>query len=184
MTDEQIVTLFWNKDERALRESEAAYGGYCRALAERFVSAEDAQECWSDAMLRAWDAIPPERPTHLRAFLAKLTRNLALDRFRADCAAKRGGGEGDAVLSELAEVLGGRETAETTVAARELGEAVNRFVRSLPQREGDVFIRRCFFADTTVEIAKRYGISEGSVKVMLSRTRKKLRTYLESEDYL
>ena len=184
MTDEQIVTLFWNKDERALRESEAAYGGYCRALAERFVSAEDALECWSDALLRAWDAIPPERPTHLRAFLAKLTRNLALDRFRADCAAKRGGGEGDAVLSELAEVLGGRETAETTVAARELGEAVNRFVRSLPQREGDVFIRRCFFADTTVEIAKRYGISEGSVNVMLSRTRKKLRTYLESEDYL
>ena len=184
MTDEQIVTLFWNKDERALRESEAAYGGYCRALAERFVSAEDAQECWSDAMLRAWDAIPPERPAHLRAFLARLTRNLALDRFRADSAAKRGGGEGDAVLSELAEVLGGHETAETAVAAQELGEAVNRFVRSLPRREGDVFIRRCFFADTTAEIAKRYGMSEGSVKAMLSRTRKKLRTYLESEDYL
>ena len=184
MTDEQIVTLFWNKDERALRESEAAYGGYCRALAERFVSAEDAQECWSDALLRAWDVIPPERPAHLRAFLAKLTRNLALDRFRAGSAAKRGGGEGDAVLSELSEVLGGRETAETTVAARELGEAVNRFVRSLPRREGDVFIRRCFFADTTAEIAKRYGMSEGSVKVMLSRTRKKLRTYLESEEYL
>lgn len=184
MTDEQIVTLFWNKDERALRESEAAYGGYCRALAERFVSAEDAQECWSDAMLRAWDAIPPERPTHLRAFFVKLTRNLALDRFCADCAVKRGGGEGDAVLSELSELLGGRETAETTVAARELGEAVNRFVRGLPRREGDVFIRRCFFADTAAEIAKRYGMSEGSVKVMLSRTRKKLRTYLEREDYL
>ena len=68
--------------------------------------------------------------------------------------------------------------------ARELGEAVNRFVRALPRREGDVFIRRCFFADTTAEIAKRYGMSEGSVKAMLSRTRKKLRTYLESEEYL
>ena len=184
MTDEEIVTLFWNKDERALRESEVTYGGYCRTLAERFVSIEDAQECWNDAMLRAWDAIPPERPVHLRAFLAKLTRNLALDRFRADSAAKRGGGEWNAVLSELIEVLGVHETAETTVAAREMGEAVNRFVRGLPRREGDVFIRRCFFADTTTEIARRYGMSEGSVKVMLSRTRKKLRTYLESEDYL
>ena len=128
MTDEQIVTLFWDRDERALRESEAAYGGYCRALAARFVSAEDAKECWSDAMLRAWNAIPPERPAQLRAFLARLTRNLALDRFRADSAAKRGGGEADAVLAELAEALGGRETVETTVAAQELGEAVNRFV--------------------------------------------------------
>ena len=184
MTDEQIVALFWDRDEQALRESEAAYGGYCRALAERFVSTEDAQECWSDAMLRAWDAIPPERPAYLRAFLAKLTRNAALDRIRIDSAAKRGGGEGNAALAELAVVLGGRETAETSVAAKELGEAVNRFVRSLPRREGDVLIRRCFFADTTAEIAKRCGMSEGGVKVMLSRTRKKLKTYLESEGFL
>ncbi len=184
MTDEQIVTLFWNREEQALHESEAAYGDYCRALAERYVSAEDAQECWSDAMLRTWDAIPPERPTHLRAFFVKLTRNLALDRIRTDSTAKRGGGEGNAVLSELAEVLGDRETAETSAAAKELGEAVNRFVRSLPQREGNVLIRRCFFADTTAEIAKRYDMSEGGVKVMLSRTRKKLRIYLESEGFL
>ena len=77
MTDEQIVNLYWQRDEAALRESESAYGAYCRALAERFVSAEDASECVNDAYLRAWDAIPPERPTHLRAFLARLTRNAA-----------------------------------------------------------------------------------------------------------
>ena len=184
MTDEEIVTLFWERDERALQASEAAWGGYCRSLAERFVSPEDAQECWSDALLRAWEAIPPERPAHLRAFLARLTRNLAIDRYRAGSAAKRGGGEGEALLSELAETLSGRETAESAVAARELGEAVNRFVGGLPRREGDVFIRRCFFADAPSEIAVRYGMSAGSVKVMLSRTRKKLRAYLESEGYL
>ena len=184
MTDEEIVTLFWKRDERALQVCEAAWGGYCRALAERFVSPEDAQECWSDALLRAWDAIPPEKPAHLRAFLARLTRNLAIDRYRADSAAKRGGGEADALLSELAETLSGRETAESAVAARELGEAVNRFVDGLPRREGDVFIRRCFFADAPSEIAARYGMSTGSVKVMLSHTRKKLRSFLESEGYL
>ena len=184
MTDEEIVALFWERDEQALQACEAAWGGYCRALAERFVSPEDAQECWSDALLRAWDAIPPEKPAHLRAFLAKLTRNLAIDRYRAGSAAKRGGGEGEAVLSELAGILSGRETAESVVAARELGEAVNRFVGGLPRREGDVFIRRCFFADAPSEIAARWGMSTGSVKVMLSHTRKKLRAFLESEGYL
>ncbi len=184
MTDEQIVTLFWQRDEKALTESEKAYGGYCRALAERFVSAEDANECWNDAMLRAWNAIPPQRPSHLRAFLAKLTRNLALDRFRVSSAAKRGGGDAEAVLSELAEMIGGRESAESAVTAQELGIAVNSFVRALPAREGNVFVRRCFFADTTAAIAARFGMSEGSVKVMLSRTRKKLKVYLESEGYI
>lgn len=184
MTDEQIVSLFWQRDEQALRESEAVYGGVCRALAERFVSAEDAEECWNDALLRSWKSIPPERPTHLRAWFLKLTRNLALDRFRVSRAAKRGGGEADAVLSELSEVLSGHETAENAVSARELGEAVSRFIRGLPRREGDVFLRRCFFADSAAEIAGRYGMTEGSVRVMLSRTRKKLRGYLESEGYL
>ena len=184
MTDEQIVNLYWQKDEAALRESERAYGAYCRALAKRIVSAEDASECVNDAYLRAWGTIPPERPAHLRAFLAKLTRNAALDRYRAYAAEKRGGSEAHAVLDELAEVLGGREDAEGAVAAKELGEAVSRFVRGLPRREGDVFVRRCFFADTTAEIAKRYGMTENNVKVTLSRTRKKLRIYLESEGYL
>ena len=184
MTDEQIVALYLQKDEAALRESDAAYGGYCRALAERFVSVEDASECVNDAFLRAWNAIPPERPTHLRAFLAKLTRNAALDRYRAYSAEKRGGGAADAVLDELAEVVGAGETAESAVTAKERGEAVIRFIRGLPPREGDVFVRRCFFADTTAEIAKRYGMTENNVKVTLSRTRKKLRIYLESEGYL
>ena len=172
------------KDEAALRESERAYGAYCRALAERIVSAEDARECVNDAYLRAWDAIPPERPRHLRAFLAKLTRNAALDRYRTYRAEKRGGGEPDAVLDELAEVVGAGETAESAVTAKELGEAVNRFVCRLPRREGDVFIRRCFFAETTAEIATRYGMTEGSVKVALFRARTKLRVYLEKEGYL
>lgn len=184
MTDEQIVNLYWQKDEAALRESERACGAYCRALAERFVSAEDAAECVNDAYLRAWETIPPARPTHLRAFLAKLTRNAALDRYRAYSAEKRGGGEADAVLDELAEVVGASETAESAVTAKELGEAVSRFVRSLPRREGDVLIRRCFFAETTAEIAARYGMTESSVKVALFRARAKLRVYLEKEGYL
>ena len=88
------------------------------------------------------------------------------------------------MLDELSEVVGTREDAESAVTAKELGEAVDRFVRSLPRREGDIFVRRCFFADATAEIAARYGMSEGNVKVTLFRTRTKLRIYLESEGYL
>lgn len=184
MTDAQIVALFWNRSDEALQASETAFGAYCRRLAERFVSAEDARECWNDALLSAWNAIPPERPTHLRAFLAKLTRNAALDRRRAETAEKRGGAEADAVLDELSEVVSGAEDAENAVTARELGEAVSRFACSLPRREADVLARRCFFCDTTAEIAARYGMTENAVKVTLSRARKKLRKHLESEGYL
>jgi len=185
MTDDQIVALYWQKDEAALRESELKYGRYCRTLAERILrNAEDAAECVNDVYMRAWESIPPQRPQYLRAFLAKLTRNLAIDRFRAHTAGKRGGGETDAVLDELAEIIGSQDTAESTVTANELGAAVSRFLYSQPRREADVFVRRCFFADSPGEIAKRYGLSEGNVRVILSRTRRKLRAYLESEEYL
>lgn len=183
MTDEQILERFRNRDETALSASDGAHGAYCRVLAERFVTAEDAQECWNDALLRAWNAIPPERPAHLRAYLARLTRNAALDRWRASRAEKRGGREADAVLDELRGLISA-ESAECAVAARELGEAVNRFMRALPRREADVLVRRCFFTDTTAEIARRYGMTENAVKVTLWRARKKLKAYLESEGYL
>jgi len=184
MDDREIVALYWQRDERALRETEARCGAYCRALAERILrDPETARECVNDAYLRAWNAIPPERPNHLRAFLAKLTRNLALDRLRAETAGKRGGGTVEAVLDELGEIadVGG---AEDEVLARELGAAVSRFVRSLPPREGDIFVRRCFFAEDTADIARRCGLRANTVAASLSRTRKKLKAYLMEEGYL
>ena len=185
MTDEQIVALYWARSEEAIAQTRETYGGRCRALAEQILcDGGDADECVNDMLLRAWNATPPERPTHLGAYLMKLTRNLALDRRRARGAQKRGGDAVDAVLDELGEVLGARETADSALSAKELGAAVSRFVRALPEREGNVFIRRCFFAESAAEIARRYGMSEGGVKVTLSRTRKKLRAYLESEGYL
>ncbi len=185
MTDEQIVALYWARSEEAIAQTRETYGGRCRALAEQILcDGGDADECVNDMLLRAWNAIPPERPTHLGAYLMKLTRNLALDRRRARGAQKRGGDAVDAVLDELGEVLGARETADSALSAKELGAAVSRFVRALPARESSVFLRRCFFAESTAEIAARCGMSEGGVKVTLSRTRKKLRAYLESEGYL
>lgn len=184
MTDEQIVALYYQRSEAAIAETQSRHGSACRALARRILrSDDDAEECVSDVWLRAWNAIPPARPNSLRAFLLKLTRNAALDRCRANSAAKRGGGEVDAVLSELSEIAAGDDAAGT-LEARELGAALSAFLRTQKTREADIFIRRCFYAEGIDEIARRYRLRPNAVAVSLSRTRKKLRAYLESEGYL
>lgn len=119
----------------------------------------------------------------LRLFLARIVRNLALDRFHARNAQKRGGGEIALVLDELGECLGGGPDAEAAYEAKELRESIRRFVEALPEREGNVLVRRYFFAEPVAEIAGRYGLSENHVMVILSRTRKKLRAHLLKEGY-
>lgn len=185
MTDGQIVALYWDRDQRAVAESEKAYGAYCRTVAENILhDREDAEECVNDTWLRAWDSIPPQRPDSLKHFLAKVARNLAFDRWKAASAQKRGGGETALILDELAECVESGADVEKEYAAKELGAAVNRFVSGLPRREGDLFLRRYFYAEPVGEIARRYDMTENAVTTALSRTRKKLKTYLEQEGFL
>ena len=181
MEDTAIVALFLAREERAIRETERSHGAFLRALAGRFVPGPDAEECVSDAYLRAWNAIPPERPGNLRAYLAKITRNLAIDRLRRENSQSRGG-EARAVIAELEAAL--PDNAFDAVSARELGSYVNRFVRSLPERDGDILIRRCFYAEPVRDIAKRYGMTPNAVSVSLSRSRRKLAEYLRKEGLL
>ena len=183
--DGQIVELYWARDERALAETEAKYGGYCLAIARNILSdGADAEECVNDTWLGAWNAMPDARPSALSAFLGKITRRLALDRWRAKYAAKRGGGETPLVLDELAECAPAGEGPEEALAARELAEAVNAFLRSLPPVEMGVFLRRYWYLESVKDTAARLGFSQSKVKSMLARTRKKLRTYLEKEGLL
>lgn len=185
MEDAQIVELYWRRDETAIRETEGKYGAYCRRVADSILhNAQDTEECVNDTWLRAWNAIPPQRPAALRMFLAKITRNLAFDRFRGQTAGKRGGGETELILEELGECLSTGETSETRLLLRELEGAVNQFVRGLPERECNVFVRRYFFAETAAAIAGRYGLTANHVTVILSRTRRKLKEHLKKEGYL
>ncbi len=184
MEDSQIVELYWQRSADAIPETAGKYGAYCFTIADNILhSAEDSEECVNDTWLHAWNAMPPQRPKVLRAFLARITRNLAFDRFRARSAEKRGGGEIDLVLDELGECLGGDGDVETACEAEELRRSIGRFVRSLPEREGNVLVRRYFFAEPAADIAKRYGLSENNVMVILSRTRKKLKAHLLKEGY-
>lgn len=182
--DSQIIELYWQRNPDAISETAGKYGAYCFAIADNILhNAEDSEECVNDAWLRAWDAIPPQKPGVLRLFLARVTRNLALDRFQARKAEKRGGGEAALVLDELGECLGGADT-EAAFEIKELRRSIRRFVRALPEREGNVLVRRYFFAESAMEIARRYGLSENNVAVILSRTRKKLKAHLMKEGYL
>lgn len=181
MEDLEIIELYWRHSERAIAESDAKYGAYCKKIAENILgSPEDAAECLNDAWLRTWNAIPPERPESLKMFLAKIVRNLAVDRARKNAAQKRGGGELDAILEEFSGCV---PDVQEQFEARELQESINRFVRTLPRREGDLLIRRYFFAERLDDIAARYHMTSNAVSVSLNRTRKKLASYLKKEGY-
>lgn len=184
MEDETIVDLYWKRDAAAISATDEAYGAYCRALAFRILgSREDAEECANDTWVRLWNAIPPQRPCSLRMFAAKIARNLAFHRYEARTAAKRGGGELPLVLDELAECLPDAQSVEGACEAKELAAFVREFVKNLPARDADVFLRRYFFAETARDIAARRGMTENHVQVILSRTRKKLRAQLEQEGF-
>ncbi len=184
MTDEQIVELYWARDQRAVDETERAYGGLCRTLARRMLrSSEDAEECVSDAYLRLWQRIPPDRPDSLLGYLTRILRNLCVDRLRQQGAAKRGGKAVTVSLDELAQVTG-RGDVESRLTARELGQAVDRFLRTQSEQSRNIFLRRYYFLDSRTEIAARYEISVALVSVSLSRTRKRLRDYLKKEGLL
>ncbi len=185
MEDLHIIELYWNRDPQAIRCSEEKYGKYCFAVANHILgNFEDSKECVNDTWLHAWNGIPPHRPSVLRMFFAKITRGVAFNRFKANTAQKRGSGQMLLVLEELSECLAEETLVEDEVIAKELGACICRFVRDLPVREGDVFIRRYFFTEPIVEIAKNYGLTVNHTTVMLSRTRKKLRQHLIKEGYL
>ena len=185
MEDSQIVELYWRKDADAISETSSKYGPYCFAIADNILhNTEDSEECVNDTWLHAWNAMPPQRPNVLRMFLAKITRNLSINRFKARSTEKRGGGEFLLVLDELADCLAGETDVEREYEGRELDQCIRRFVRGLPERDGNVFVRRYFFTEPVAAIAERYELTENNVMVILSRTRKKLRLRLAKEGYL
>lgn len=184
MTDEALLERFRLRDDSAIALTDRVYGARCLALARSILkSREDAEECVNDAYLRLWERIPPEQPQSLWAYLSRIVRNLSLDRLRERGSLKRGGAAVTVALDELSKLCG-PESAEDAVAARELGRAIDGWLRTLPELQAHVFLRRYYFFETREQIAERCGISAPQVSVQLSRARKKLRQFLSREGYL
>lgn len=182
MEDSGIIDLYWARQERALEETDRKYGSYCWTIAHNILrSREDTEECVNDTWLKAWNAMPPQRPRILSSFLGKITRNLSLDRYKASRTGKRGGGRVTVALEELEQCLPSSANVEQALADAELARVIDRFLRGLPEKECCIFMRRYWYVDSMQEIARRYHLSEGTVKSSLHRTRNKLRAYLEQE---
>ena len=184
MNDNEIVELFFARDEGAIEAASREYGPYCAAIAHNILGDRGAaEECVNDAWLKCWQSIPPQRPRSLKSFAGRIVRNLALSALRTDCAQKRGGGQGTAVLDELAEVVSGGETPEGVLDRQAFRETLDGFLSGLRQRDRDLFLRRYWYADSVEALALRFGMSRTAVTSALHRLRQKLRTHLQQEGF-
>lgn len=183
MEDSRIVELYWQRSEDAISETSKKYDKYCNHIAYNILyNSEDAEECVNDTYMRAWNAMPPHRPGRLSTFLGKITRNLALNKYKSGNRQKRGGGQTDLVLTELEECICTNGRVEDIVEEMALTDAINRFLSELPKMNRVVFVRRYWYMDSIKAISKQYGMNQNHVTTMLFRMRKDLKLYLESEE--
>ena len=182
MEDGAIIDLYWARSQQAITESEQKYGPYCHTIARRILDREeDAEECVNDTWLRAWNAMPPQRPSILSAFFGKLTRNLSLDRWRRLKAAKRGGSQVEVALHELEDCLPDTRRPDENLEASETAAIISAFLRRQSEADRALFVRRYFHLEPLDDLCVRFGLSMGQVKSRLHRMRNKLKQELERE---
>ncbi len=182
MDDKQIVDLYWARSENAISETSKRYGKYCHYIARNILhNDEDSEECVNDTYLRAWEAMPPNRPERLSVFLGKIVRNLSIDRYRSYNAQKRGKGQIPLALEELGECVPASGIEAGIIEAMMFTDIMNRFLADLTEEKRKIFVRRYWYLSPVKDIAREYGISESKVKVILLRVRNDLRQTLEKE---
>jgi len=186
MDDNEIIELFWRRNELAINAATAKYSRYCHSISYNILhNNEDADECVNDTYLRAWNAIPPARPNNLSVFLGTITRRLSLNRYKKSKAEKRGSGQIDIVLSELEEVVSDTSASfDEDMESEIIVETLNRFIARLPEKKRNVFIRRYWHLKSIEEIADDYELTCSNVKQILFRTRIQLKKALMKEGIL
>lgn len=186
MDDNEILDLFFARQEEAIEKTKLKFGNrLLRSAMNILHNNQDAEECVNDTLLKAWNAIPPTRPTTLGAFLAKISRNLAINKWKAKETARRGGGETTLLLGELEDCVPG--TGDMPEAAYESGlvtAAINDCLNSMDQHARVAFVLRYFHGESIASICNRFNISESKAKSLLFRARKKLKAHLEKEGVL
>ena len=182
MTDQEIIDLYWKREETAIAGSANKFGSYCHSISYNILhDNEDAEECVNDTWLGAWKSMPPHRPERLSTFLGKITRNLSLNRFKKYAAEKRGYGQTELVLSELEDCIPDNTNIEQIVDDHILVQALNDFLYAQPEQKQNIFIRRYWYLYPIRDIAAAYGISESKVASLLFRMRNNLKIHFEKE---
>ena len=180
MQDEELIALYQAREESAIAGTQSKYGSYCYTIANRILhNLEDSEECVSDTWFQTWNSIPPQIPTILSAYLGKITRNLAINRYRAKKTKKRGCGEMELVLEELTLAIPSSNEPYEVAELHELEAEIGRFTRTLSQKDCQLFVGRYWYALSIAEIGEKFGLQSSSIKTSLFRTRKKLKNHLE-----
>lgn len=173
MEDKKIVELYWARNEEAITQTSVKYGGMMHATSKSIVgSHEDAEECVNDAYLAAWNSMPENRPTYLGGYMAKIIRNISINRYDRNHAAKRQGVQ--VAFEELEECLADLQTPAEQYEQGCLKEVLDSFLESLDEQKRVIFLRRYFYTDSIAEIAQRMQMSEGKIKSILFRLRGQL----------
>lgn len=185
MEDEAIVSLYWQRNESAIRETERKYDRYLTKIAMNILAdREDSRESVNDTYLAAWNSMPPHRPGVLSTYLGKITRRISIDRFRYRTREKRRQSEYEISLSELGDCVSGGNTTEEAVNGKLLADAIGIWLRLQPEENRNLFLCRYYFLDSLQEVAKHCGITESKCKTVLHRMRKSLKEYLEKEGFV
>lgn len=184
MEDEKIIELYWNRDERAINETELKYGAYLNKIAWNILyNWDDCSESVNDTYFKTWTTIPPQRPSVFSAFLAKITRSLSIDLLRKKTSKKRSDSQYTLSLNELSECVSDQQDTLSVFELQLLSEAINRYLSNLSKDNRLIFVGRYFFCDSIKEIAAKCGFSETKVKVQLHRCREGLKAFLEKEGF-
>ena len=179
MEDQEIVELYWKRDENAILHTQKKYEGACLTIAKNIVkNHQDAEECVNDSYLKVWNSIPPERPRSFFAFLSRIVRNVSLDRYRFNTAEKRSR-EADVLFSELEECLA--DSAVVDMNEEGVVDALNRFLKTMEKTNRLLFVRRYFYMDSNETLASTFAMSENVIRQRLYRMRENLKKFLEEE---
>lgn len=184
MDDHEIVDLYWQRDEHAIEATAAKYESYCMKISQNILSDRaDSEENVNDTYLHAWQAMPPQRPAILSAFLGKIARNLALNRYKARSAQKRQGDAFALSLDELDDCAPALSSPDDEAMAAELGRSISAFLRTQNEEVRSMFILRYFYCEPVEALTARFHCGESRIKTTLLRTRRKLKEHLIKEGY-
>lgn len=180
MTDEQIIHLYFDRDQAAITETDRKYGTYCYSIASNLLGREDSEECVNDTYHTAWTRIPPEIPQSLKAYLGRIVRNISISRFRRSHAQKRNSGV-NILFSELEDCLPSAVTVESEVDSRELSRLISSWLATLSGDDRALFVLRYWHGTAVQNLAEKCGCTPNAISLRIRRLRKSLKYYLEAK---
>lgn len=183
MEDKEIIKLYLERDESAIAKTDLKYGRLCRSIAQNILSTEaDAEECVNDTYLQAWNAIPPQQPENLGAWLGRVVRNTALNLWKKNHRQKRYAGI-TLLLRELEDCLPSPAGVENTLAEKELTAAINRWLGGLGKQDRILFVRRYWYGESIKDLAASCGFTPKKLAKHMYTLRQSLKKFLEKEGY-